>query len=77
LKVLRRPIESAQYASAAYRIELEAHRILAGMSGRGNSHDNAVAQSFSATLGIELIMRSDWRTREEARGAIFLYIETW
>ena len=35
------------------------------------------AESFFATLEFELVMMHDWHTREEARGAIFRYIETW
>jgi transposase InsO family protein len=38
---------------------------------------NAVAESFFATLEFELVMTHDWHTREEARRAIFRYIETW
>ena len=75
--MLRRPIESAQYASAAFRAELDAHGMLASMSGRGDCYGNAVAESFFATLEFELIMRQDWHTREEARRAVFRYIETW
>lgn len=67
----------SQYASAAYRAELDAHGMLASMSGKGDCYDNAVAESFFATLEFELIMRHDWHTRAEARRAIFRYIETW
>ena len=67
----------AQYASAAYRAELTAHGMLASMSGKGDCYDNAVAESFFATLEFELIMQHDWHTRAEARRAIFRYIETW
>ena len=47
------------------------------MSRKGNCWDNAVAESFFATLELELIVRSDWRTRDDARRAIFRYIEAW
>ena len=63
----------SQYASAAYRAELAAH----GMSGKGDCYDNAVAESFLATLEFELVMTHDWHTRDEERRAIFRYIETW
>jgi transposase InsO family protein len=66
-----------QDAAAAYRAELEAHGMLASMSGTGNCSDNAVAEHCFATLEFELIMKHDWHTREEARRAIFRYIETW
>jgi transposase InsO family protein len=67
----------SQYASTVYRAELAAHGMLASMSGKGDCYDNAVAESFFATLEFDLIMRSDWHTRDEARRAIFRYIETW
>ena len=67
----------SQYASAAYRTELAAHGMLASMSGKGDCYDNAVADRFFATLEFELVMMHDWHTREEARRAIFRYIETW
>lgn len=67
----------SQYASALYRAELAEHGMLASMSGKGDCYDNAVAESFFATLEWELIQRNDWHTRDEARRAIFRYIETW
>ena len=67
----------SQYASAAYRAELAAADMLASMSGTGNCYDNAVAESFFATLEFELVMTHNWHTRTEARRAIFRYIETW
>ncbi len=47
------------------------------MSRKGDCYDNAVAESFFSTLEFELVMKHDWRTRAEARRAIFRYIETW
>ena len=67
----------SQYSSDAYRAELAAHGMIASMSGKGDCYDNAVAESFFATLEFELIMQNDWPTREAARRAIFRYIETW
>ena len=67
----------SQYAAQKYRAELAAHGMIASMSGKGNCYDNAVAESFFATIEFELIMLSDWQTKEEARRAIFRYIETW
>lgn len=67
----------SQYAAQEYRAELAAHGMIASMSGKGNCYDNAVAESFFATIEFELIMRHDWHTKEEARAAIFRYIETW
>ena len=43
----------------------------------GDRWDNAVAESFFATLKRELVDRVRWRTRDEARAAISTYIESW
>lgn len=67
----------SQYAARAYRAELAAHGMMASMSAKGDCYDNAVAESFFATLEFEVIMQHDWRTKDEARRAIFRYIETW
>lgn len=66
-----------QYACHAYRELLDEHGIRASMSRKGDCWDNAVAESFFATLEWELIQQSDWHTRAEARRSIFGYIEAW
>ena len=66
-----------QYACLAYRQLLAEHEAVASMSRRGDCWDNAVAESFFATLEAELIARHTWATHTEARQAIFKYIETW
>jgi transposase InsO family protein len=67
----------SQYACGAYRTLLAAHGVQASMSKKGDCWDNAVAESFFATLETEVIMEADWPTRAAARQAIFAYIETW
>jgi putative transposase len=64
-----------QYASGDYRQQLHKLRIVPSMSRRGNCYDNAFAESFFGTLKKELIYRNHFKTREEARIAIFEYIE--
>jgi transposase InsO family protein len=66
-----------QYASEAFRRVLAAHGMQASMSRKGNCWDNAVAESFFATLEVELVARTRWRTRAEARRDVFAFIETW
>lgn len=63
------------YTSSQYRALLNQHQMLSSMSRQGNCHDNAVAESFFANLKNELIYHRDFRTRDEARTAIFDYIE--
>lgn len=67
----------SQYTSAAYRAALAAAGLAASMSRRGDCWDNAVAESFFATLKWELVRRSRWATRAQARTAVFEYIEAW
>jgi len=66
-----------QYACEDHRALLAAHGITASMSRKGNCWDNAVAESFFATLERELIDDADWATREEAKRDIFQFIEIW
>lgn len=67
----------SQYASTEYRNTLQDLGITASMSRRGNCYDNAFAESFFATLKKELIYRSKYNTKAEAKAAIFEYIEVW
>ena len=65
----------SQYASADYRRLLDAHGIECSMSRRANCWDNAVVESFFATLKTELIHHADYPSPAEARAAIFEFIE--
>jgi putative transposase len=66
----------SQYASHEYKQLLARHGILGSMSDSANCWDNAVAESFFATLKLELVYQSQWSTRTEVRSAVFDYIET-
>ena len=59
--VLRRPVESAQYASQIYRDALEAAGLQGSMSSIGNPYHNAQAESFMKTLKVEEVYRPDTR----------------
>lgn len=63
------------YTSAQYRELMNAHQMKISMSRTGNCLDNAVAESFFANLKNELTFHQDFSTRQEARSAIFDYIE--
>jgi transposase InsO family protein len=65
----------SQYASKAFIESLEARGITRSMSSTGCCFDNAVAESFFASLKKELIYRMNFRTRDEAVAAITEYIE--
>lgn len=64
-----------QFASAEYRQLLARHGLLASMSRRGNCYDNAFIESFWSSLKYELVYHRKFATREEARAAVFDYIE--
>ena len=65
----------SQYASRAFRAELAANHITQSMSGKGNCYDNAVVESFFATLKTEEVEGANYETREQAKTSIFSYLE--
>ena len=65
----------AQYTSDDFRDELDRNGIRCSMSARGNCYDNAVVESFFGLLKRECVNRVRFRTRDEARAAVFEYIE--
>ena len=65
----------SQYASDDYQAVLAAAGLVGSMSRRGNCWDNAVAESFFATVKVELVHDATWATRAAARAALFEYIE--
>lgn len=65
----------SQYASAAFQRMLAAHGMVCSMSRKGEVYDNAVMESFYATLKRELVSFARYATRDEARNAIFEWIE--
>ncbi len=64
-----------QYACDSYRKLLGLHRITASMSRKGNCLDNAPMESFFSSLKTEMVHRTKFRTRREAKAALFEYIE--
>jgi putative transposase len=65
----------SQYTSLAFGKTIEAAGVLPSMGRRGDAFDNALAESFFATLETELLDRHTFRTRDQARMAVFTYIE--
>lgn len=64
-----------QYCSNDYQELLRKHKVICSMSRKGNCYDNACAETFFSTLKTELVYLERFQTREEARRAIFDYIE--
>lgn len=67
----------SQYASLDYQKALQDAGIVCSMSRKGNCWDNAPTESFFATLKRELVHRTRFTSRSEARSAIFSWIATW
>jgi putative transposase len=67
-----------QYASKEFRNQLNTNSLITqSMSRKGNCWDNAVAESFFKTLKTELIYHQEYKTIEQAKLAVFEYIEIW
>ena len=65
----------AQYRSLAFGKSLRDSGIMPSMGETGVPHDNAVTESVMATIKKECVHRHRFKTRDEARYAIFRYIE--
>jgi putative transposase len=68
--------QGSQFVSLAFGLAARDAGIAVSMGSRGDAYDNAVAESFFATLKKELIRRRSWPTRRELSGEVFEYIET-
>lgn len=66
-----------QYASEAYQRLLKASDLTQSMSRLGDCWDNAVVESFFATLTKELLLEASFETRQQASREIFDFIEIW
>ena len=67
----------SQYASKDYQAALKARGMICSMSRKGNCWDNAPTESFFATLKKELVYKSKFETKEQARSRVFSWIEVW
>ena len=69
--------QGSQYTSMAFGERCAKMGVRPSMGTVGDAYDNAMAESFFATLECELIDRRSWPTKTEARMALFTYIEGW
>jgi putative transposase len=75
--VLHPPDQGSQYTSLAFGLRCKAMGVRPSMGSVGDAYDNAMAESFFATLECELIDRRRFRDPAEARQAVFQFIEGW
>ena len=74
-RVLRRPIESAQYASAKHRALLAEHGFVGSMSRRGNPYDNPKAESLMKTLKVEAVYLAEYERFEDVAADLPRFID--
>jgi putative transposase len=75
--VIHHSDQGSQYTAVLFTGRCEKAGITPSTGSKGDCFDNAVSESFHASLKKELIYRQTWPTRAEARTAVFEYIEGW
>lgn len=75
--VIHHSDQGSQYTSVAFGSRCRQMGVRPSMGSVGDAYDNAMAESFFANLECELIDRRVWRTKSEARLAVFRWIEGW
>jgi putative transposase len=75
--VIHHSDQGSQYTSLAFGKRCEQFGVRPSMGTVGDAYDNAMAESFFASLECELLNRRAFKTKSEARTALFTYIEGW
>ena len=75
--VIHHSDQGSQYTSIAFGITCHEHDVVPSMGSVGDCYDNAMAESFFATLKTERVHRRSYRTRNEALDDVFAWIEGW
>jgi len=75
--VIHHSDQGSQYGAIAFGQRCEVLGVRPSMGSRGDAYDNAMAESFFATIECELFARHKFATHAQARLAIFRYIEGW
>ena len=75
--VIHHSDQGTQYTSIAFGLRCKEASVRPSMGSVGDAYDNAMCESFFATLETELIERKRFRNQAEARMAVFDFIEAW
>ncbi len=75
--VIHHSDQGSQYTSLAFGHRCDTMGVRPSRGSVGDAYDNAMAESFFATLECELLARRRFHTQAEARVAVFRYIEGW
>ncbi len=69
--------QGSQYTSVAFGMQCHLNGVVPSMGSVGDCYDNAMAESFFATLECELLAQSSFPTRKQAQNQVFSWIEGW
>lgn len=75
--VIHHSDQGSQYTSVAFGLRCKEAGVRPSMGSVGHAYDNAMCESFFATLECELLDRRKFQTKAEARMAICEFIEGW
>ncbi len=75
--VIHHSDQGSQYTSLAFGARCKEAGVRPSMGSVGDAYDNAMCESFFATLECELLDRRSFRTKAQAKMAIFTFIEGW
>ena len=75
--VIHHSDQGSQYTSVAFGLRCKEAGVRPSMGSVGDAYDNAMCESFFATLECELLDRRKFQTKAEARMAVFQFIEGW
>jgi putative transposase len=75
--VIHHSDQGCQYTSIAFGVRCKQAGVRPSMGSVGDCYDNAMCESFFATLECELLDRTRFRNQVEARMALFEFIEGW
>jgi putative transposase len=75
--VIHHSDQGSQYTSLAFGKRCEQAGVRPSMGSVGDCFDNALCETFFATLECELLNRKSFKTQDEARTAVFEFIEGW
>ncbi len=73
--VIHHSDQGTQYTSIAFGSQCREAGVRPSMGSVGDAYDNAMCESFNATLECELLVRSNFKTQREAALAVFDFIE--
>jgi hypothetical protein len=76
-EVIHHSDQGSQYTSIAFGVRCREAGVRPSMGSVGDAYDNAMCESFFATLECELLQRRKFQTKAEARMAVFVFIEGW